>query len=69
LEIYKESFPWGKLFPVVLRDSWGLSGITGKKTPTYPDESGRTTSPRGGTFPTKFFPSPRKSEFGKLKGL
>jgi len=20
-------FPWGKLFPVVLRDSWGLLGI------------------------------------------
>jgi len=47
----------------------GVVGGCWGKTPTYPDESGRTTSPRGGTFPTKFFPSPRKSEFGKLKGL
>jgi len=24
-------------------------GVVGNKTPTYPDESGATTSPRGGT--------------------
>jgi len=24
-------------------------GVVGSKTPTYPDESGRTTSPKGGT--------------------
>jgi len=47
LYVHKEFFPWGKLFPVVLRDSWGLLRIAGG-TPTYPDESGRAPSPKGG---------------------
>jgi len=34
----------------VVGGSWELLGV---KTPTYPDESGITTSPKGGTFVTK----------------
>jgi hypothetical protein len=40
-------FPRGKLFAELVGGSWKLLEI---KTPTYPDESGITTSPKGGTL-------------------
>ena len=53
----KKSFPRGKLGP---RSSAGQLGVIvgdcqellGRKNPTYPDESGITASPQGGTFVT-----------------